>query len=86
MLGALVVVLVQRWPASYSAYAAASLLLGLTASNLDSLERYSLSTFPFLLAVAGLCDREAVERTVVTLSAAGLVGASVLAFSGVLVP
>ena len=86
VLGTLTVVLVQRWPASYSAYAGVSLLLGITASNLDSLERYSLSTFPFLLAAGGLCERPGVERTVLTLSAAGLVGASLLAFTGVFVP
>ncbi len=86
VLGALVVALVPRWPSSYTAYAAASLVLGLTASNLDSLERYSLSTFPFLLAVGGLCEKPAAERTVLALSATGLVGASVLAFTGILVP
>ena len=86
VLGALAVVLVQRWPAPYAAYAIVSLLLGVTADNLDSLERYSLSTFPFVLAAAGLVERPGVERSVLTISAAGLVGASVLAFTGVFVP
>ena len=86
LLGVLAVVLLQRWPASYSAYAGVSLLLGLTASNLDSLERYSLSTFPFLLAAAGLTERPGVERAVLAASVAGLVGASVLAFTGASVP
>jgi len=86
LLVALTVVLFRRWPASYSAYAAASLLLGLTASNLDSLERYSLSTFPFLVAAGSLSERPGVERAILAACAAGLVGASVLAFTGALVP
>jgi len=86
LLIALAFVVARRWPVSYSAYAAVSLLLGLTANNLDSIERYALSTFPFLLAVAGLGERPGAERAVLALSAAGLVGASVLAFTGSLVP
>lgn len=83
---ALVVVLAGRWPASYTAYAAVSIGLALTASNLDSLERYTFAAFPFLLAVADLTHRPAVERTVLVGAAGGLVAASVLAFTGILVP
>jgi hypothetical protein len=82
----LLVVLIRRWPASYSLYAATSLVLALTAHNLDSIERYMLSTVPFVLALADVFDTEARERIVLVLSAAGLVIAAALAFTGTLVP
>ena len=80
---ALLVVLIRRLPASYSLYGAATLVLGLSAHNLDSFERYCMSTFPFLLALAIVTDRDEVERGAVVLAGAGLVGYSVLAFLGV---
>jgi hypothetical protein len=45
-----------------------------------------MSAFPLVLAVALVTDRPDVERPVLALSAAGLVGYSVLAFLGVYVP
>jgi hypothetical protein len=79
----LLVVLVRRFPASYSLYCAATLLLGLSAQNLDSLERYCWSSFPFVLALAAVTDRDEVERGAYVLAAAGLVGYATLAFLGV---
>ncbi|MDQ1520034.1 MAG: hypothetical protein QOI55_1107 [Actinomycetota bacterium] len=81
----LLVVLVRRWPWSYTAYAFATLMLALTASNLDSLERYALSTFPFVLAAATIV-RPSWERLVWVGCGAGLVALSVLAFTGTYVP
>ena len=49
---ALVVVALRRWPLSYGAFAAAVLVVALTASNLDGFERYALSAFPLVLAGA----------------------------------
>jgi hypothetical protein len=83
---ALVVVLARRLPASYAAYGAAAVVLALTASNLDSFERYALSTFPFIMAIALVTRREAVERALLALSAGGLVAYSTLAFYGSYVP
>ncbi len=80
---ALFVVLVRRFPASYSSYAAVTLLLGLSAQNLDSFERYCWSTFPFVLALAVATDRDEVERGAYVLAAAALVGYSTLAFLGI---
>ena len=80
---ALLVVLIRRMPASYSLYAAATLVLGLSAHNLDSFERYCMSTFPFVLAVALVTDRDEVERGALVLAGAGLVGYAILAFLGV---
>jgi hypothetical protein len=85
VLVGLLVVLVRRWPWSYTAYAAAALVLGLSASNLDSLERYAFSTFPFVLAAATLV-RSAWERVVWALCGAGMVALAVLVFTGVTVP
>jgi hypothetical protein len=82
----LLVVLARRWPVSYTAYAAVAAVVALSASNLDSLERYALSTVPFVLAAADLGDGAGREEAIVAASAAGLVALSVLAFTGVLVP
>ena len=79
----LLVVMVRRLPSSYTWYAAATLVLGLSAKNLDSFERYCMSTFPFLLALALVTDREEVERSAYVLAAAGLVGYATLAFLGI---
>jgi hypothetical protein len=82
----LLMLMLRRLPVSYSCYAAAALALGLTASNLDSFERYMLSTLPFVLVAADVTDGSTVEPSVFVIAAGGLVAASVLAFSGVLVP
>ncbi len=79
----LLVVLVRRFPASYSLYAAATLLLGLSAHNLDSFERYCWSTFPFVVALAAVTDRDEVENCAYVIAAAGLVGYATLAFLGI---
>ncbi|HZP29167.1 MAG TPA: mannosyltransferase family protein [Acidimicrobiia bacterium] len=83
---ALLVVLVRRFPASYSTYAGAVLLLTLTANNLDSFERYVMSTFPFLLALAAVTGHDDVDRASLAVSAAALTGYAVLAFLGSSVP
>ena len=80
---ALLVVLARRMPASYTWYAAVTLVVGLSASNLDSFERYCMSTFPFLLALALVTEREEVERGAIVLAGAGLVGYAMLAFLGI---
>lgn len=85
-LVALLVVLARRWPLSFTCYAAVSLAVFLSGRNLDSLERYALSTVPFVLAGADLLRRDEVKRAVFLLSAAGLAIAAVLAFGGALVP
>jgi hypothetical protein len=86
VLVGLIVVLWKRWPASFTAYAIAAAVVGLSARNLDSIERYSLSTVPFVLAAADITGGEARERVVLVALGAALVACSVLAFSGVLVP
>lgn len=86
VLVGLIVVLWRRWPASFTAYAIAAAFIGLSARNLDSLERYSFSTVPFVVAAADLTGGGTRERIVLSALGALLVVGSVLAFSGVLVP
>jgi len=81
-----VVIAFRRWPLSYGAFAAAMLVAGISSSNLDSLERYALSAFPFVLAAAGLLRREWLERSVLVLSGAAMVGYAVLVFLSAAVP
>jgi hypothetical protein len=82
----LIVALLRRLPSSYGVYAAAMVVVNLSARNLDSFERYAMSAFPLVLAVALVTARPDVERPVLVISAAGLVGYSVLGFLGVYVP
>ena len=83
----LVVVVARRLPLSYTVYAAAAVLVALCARNLDSIERYSLSTFPLAIGAATLLRRPTVERTArAARRGAGLVAAAMLAFTGTLVP
>jgi hypothetical protein len=86
VLIALLVVLWRRWPASFTAYAVAAVGVALSARHLDSLERYSLSTVPLVLAAAELVGGGMRERVVLVAMGATLVAFSVLAFTGVLVP
>lgn len=83
---ALLVVVARRLPASYTAFTAVTLFVGLSAENLDSFERYALGAFPLLIALALLTGRREVERLAFTLAAGGLVGYAVLWFFGVSVP
>jgi hypothetical protein len=82
----LLVVAFRRWPPAYGAFAAIMLAAGVSSSNLDSLERYALSAFPFVLAAAGLLSRGWLERFVLTLSAGAMAGYAVLVFLNTAVP
>ena len=66
--------------------AVAVLAVSLSSSNLDSFERYALGAFPLIVAASTLTRRRTVERAVLILSAAGMVGYACLAFLGVVVP
>jgi hypothetical protein len=91
VLALLLVVLARRWPASYTAFAAVVLVLALSADNINSLERYCLSAFPFVFAAADVVEwlRGRVPRVhalVLPVAAAGLLGYATLAFLGGYVP
>jgi Mannosyltransferase (PIG-V) len=83
---ALLVVTLRSWPLAYGAFAAAVLVVALTASNLDGFERYALSAFPLVLAGATVTSGPRVERVVLTLAAGGLALYAVLAFTNLYVP
>jgi hypothetical protein len=86
VLAVLVVVAFRRWPASYGAFALVMLAVGISSSTLNSIERYALSAFPFVLAAASVTRTPAVERVVLVLSTAAMVAYTVLVFAGVAVP
>jgi hypothetical protein len=79
-------VVAARWPAPYAAFAFCVLAVAVTASNLDSFERYALSAFPLTLGAASLFSKSRTETAVLVLAAVGLVGYAVLAFTGLYVP
>ena len=83
---ALVVVAWRRWPASCGAFATAVVVVALTASNHDRLERYALSAFPLVLAASSVTRARRVEGAVLTLAGAGLMAYAVLAFTNLYVP
>lgn len=83
---ALTVVAFRRWPVSYGAYAGALLLLALSSSNLGSFERYGLTAFPLLLALASVSEHRVVDRMVLTAAAAGLAGFTAMSMLGTFVP
>lgn len=82
----LLVVCFRKLPASYGAFAAAVLLVALSASNLDSLERYGLSAFPLVIALASILRPPWLERAALVLMGCGLTTYATLAFLGAYVP
>ena len=83
---ALLAVSLRYWPLSYGVFAGAVLVAALTTSNLDGFERYALSAFPLVLALASLARREWSERAILVASGAALTAYAVLAFTNVYVP
>jgi hypothetical protein len=82
----LLLVVARRLPSSYAAYAAVTLVLGLSAHNLDSFERYCAGALPFLLAVAMVTKHPDAERAGTVLAGAALFGYALLSFLGLYVP
>lgn len=82
----LVVVVFLRWPASYGAYAAVTLLVALSAHRLGSSERYLFATFPFVLAIVSLTRSRRVELGTLIASGACMAGFATLALLGAYVP
>jgi len=82
----LLVVVFARWPFSYGVFAAAVLVMALSAENLGSIERYGLFAFPLVLALATVTADPRVERAVLAVSGAALTGFTTLVFVGAFVP
>ncbi|MEP6624792.1 MAG: hypothetical protein ABJC79_10130, partial [Acidimicrobiia bacterium] len=84
---ALLVVCFRRMPAGYGAYALVTLASAVTSSNLDSFERYALSAFPLMVALALVIgDRKWWERSVLAASALAMTAYAALAFTHAYVP
>ena len=82
----LLVIGARRLPSSYAAYATLTLVLGLSAHNLDSFERYCAGSLPFLLAAAIIMKVPDAERAGLVLAAVAMFGYAVLSFLGLYVP
>lgn len=83
---ALLVAAARRLPLSYLAYAATVVLVAISAENLNSLERYALSGFPIVIALAFLTRQR--NRLVLVAAGSGalMVALTVLAWLGEYVP
>lgn len=87
VLIALVVIAAKHLPLSYSAFAAATLLVALGTERLGSLERYGFSAFPVVLAAAIWTTRRPWRfPAAVALGCAALTGYGTLALIGGHVP
>jgi hypothetical protein len=82
----LVVVGARMWPASYTAFAAVTMLLALSGQNLSSIERYGFAAFPVVMTLAVVARREDVWRGAVAVSSACMGGLALLAFLGIYIP
>jgi hypothetical protein len=85
-IGLLVIAFRRRQPWSWLAYSLVTLLLVLSANNIDSLGRYLMAAVPLLVVLAQWADRPWRVRTVVGLGSVGLVGGTAAALLGHLVP
>lgn len=84
---ALLVVSARRLPVSYTAFAAATLFLAVTAQDFSSFERYACSALPLLLAAAlVLADRPRLRAAAAILGPAVLFGHALYAFLAGYVP
>jgi hypothetical protein len=82
----LLVVTFRRLPLSYGVWSLAIFLIGISAHNIDSFERYLLRAFPLVIAGALSIRSEKHEWAVVSLSLAGLVVYSTAILVGARVP
>ncbi len=86
MLVGLVVVTTRQLRAEYWLYSLVSVVLLLSADNLNSLERYGLAVFPLVIAGAWVSRHRYFDRWVIPASAVGMASLSVLALHGIYVP
>jgi hypothetical protein len=84
---ALLVVCARRLPLSFTAFAAATLFLAVTAKNFSSFERYACSALPLLLAAAAVLAERPRLRTAAAVAAPLLLfGQALLSFTTSYVP
>jgi hypothetical protein len=83
---ALLVVCARTQRASWSAYAAVTVLVALSANNIDSIGRYGLVAFPLVVALARLGEDERAMWGLVGLSTGGLVALTTMSVLGSYTP
>ena len=76
----------RRQPASWLAYAAATLLITISSQQTDSLGRYALVVVPFIVALAQWSDRSWRHAAVALTGSAGLIWLTSEALLGRMVP
>jgi hypothetical protein len=86
LLLVLTVVVIKRWPASYGALAAVTMVLALSGQHLSSIERYGFAAFPVVIALGQLCERKNLWHAVLTVSTAAMGAFALLAFLGIYIP
>ncbi|MGZ4715343.1 MAG: hypothetical protein ACXWCB_01450 [Acidimicrobiales bacterium] len=82
----LLVITFRTWPARYGLFAAAILITAISAENLNSVERYGMSAFPLVLALAVVMRPPQVERAALALMGGAVVALSSMAWLGAYVP
>jgi hypothetical protein len=86
LLLVLLVITFRTWPMRYGLFAAAILVTAISAENLNSVERYGMSAFPLVLALAVVLRPPQVERVGFTLMGGVLVALVSMAWLGAYVP
>jgi hypothetical protein len=86
LLLVLLVITFRTWPLRYGLFAAAILVTAISAENLNSVERYGMSAFPLVLALAVVLRPPQVERAGFTLMGGALVALVSMAWLGAYVP
>ena len=82
----LLMVVWKNLPRHYFFYAFISLLVAVSAENLNSLERYVMAAFPYVMALAIFIDKKQIQKVAYTLSAVCLVACTVASATGRYVP
>ena len=83
---ALLIVAIRTQRVAWWAYAAVTLVVALSAVNIDSIGRYGLMAFPFVVALARVSEDERVMWGVLTLCGTGLAALTVMSTLGVYTP
>jgi len=82
----LLIVVWKNLPRHYFFYAFISLLVAVSAENLNSLERYVMAAFPYVIALAIFIDKKQIQKLAYPLSAVCLVACTVASATGRYVP
>jgi hypothetical protein len=86
LLLALLVVVIRRFGWGWWTFAAANLVVALGSAVIDSVGRYGMMAFPFMIALAMVLRRREAELVWLTISAGGLVALTTLHLVGGSVP